>query len=375
MRLHALILLSVLGACATATTDDKDASETDTPGDTDTTTEDCYTPTGEGAVVSHFLPAGLASAVDEVSCELSDGSTSTCYRVQIAGAPSNHDVGPFCPRNIADDASTGGLWIEDNQTWDLDGAFIEGLATFYNDPTWKLYDDTTGDVNVTLTEAACAAAARPDVDPQYNNYCVECAIEDVDGGVVAEILIPRTPVARATPAQIGGTVAVGVALNGVRYDPPAPVDAILAAYTIAAFDDCGGHVNLVNGYHYHAATGCAATVEQCDAHAPLLGYALDGYGMYAAKDAAGAAPSDLDTCLGHTDDVRGYHYHVAEPGENRFLGCFHGHVAGADTTGGPGGPGGTDPIDCDDVAPGMPCCGDEVCDGPETAANCAADCG
>jgi hypothetical protein len=34
----------------------------------------------------------------------------------------------------------------------------------------------------------------------------------------------------------------------------APVDAILSNYTIAAFDDCGGHINPFEGYHHHAAS-------------------------------------------------------------------------------------------------------------------------
>ncbi len=33
-----------------------------------------------------------------------------------------------------------------------------------------------------------------------------------------------------------------------------------------------------------------------------------------------------------------------------------------------------EPISCDDAEPDMPCCGDDVCDGPETADNCAVDC-
>lgn len=45
-------------------------------------------------------------------------------------------------------------------------------------------------------------------------------------------------------------------------------------------------------------------------------------------------------------------------------------------TGGPGDPGGPGSAlpTCDQVSPGMPWCGDGVCDGPETDANCAADC-
>ncbi len=44
--------------------------------------------------------------------------------------------------------------------------------------------------------------------------------------------------------------------------------------------------------------------------------------------------------------------------------------------GGPGGgPGGMEPAPCDEVPPGMPCCGDGICDGPETEENCPEDCG
>jgi len=35
---------------------------------------------------------------------------------------------------------------------------------------------------------------------------------------------------------------------------------------------------------------------------------------------------------------------------------------------------GDEPVSCDDVQEGMPCCGDGVCDGSETEQNCAVDC-
>jgi hypothetical protein len=56
----------------------------------------------------------------------------------------------------------------------------------------------------------------------------------------------------------------------------------------------------------------------------MIGYALDGYGMYALADASGAEPTGLDNCRGHSDSTRGYHYHVASAGENMFIGCFKG---------------------------------------------------
>lgn len=324
-----------------------------------------------GINVTDFDAAALASPIEEVACTLTNGETTTCHRIVIKGEPNDHDVGPFCPRHIDDGAEAVGIWLESGDVYDVDGAFITGLADFYNDDNWQLYDEDTGVVRVTLTQEACEAAARPDVDPAYQNYCVECSLDDIGGGIEIEYLIPVQPVPREVPQNLSATV--GVALNGAHYDPPAPVDAILGAYTIAAFDDCGGHVNPFAGYHYHAATGCPKEVAQDDGHAPLIGYVLDGYALHAMVGDDGVEPTALDECRGHTDDKRGYHYHAASAGENMFIGCFHGEIEGAEEPGGPGGPGG-DVTLCEDVPAGSPCCGDGVCDGPETAVNCSEDC-
>jgi len=117
---------------------------------------------------------------------------------------------------------------------------------------------------------------------------------------------------------------VGVALNGVTFDPPAPTEAILSAHTLAPFDDCGGHINLHGGYHYHAHTGCSTEVEQPDNYAPMIGYALDGFALYANLDRNDKEATELDQCRGVYDEVRGYHYRVADAGSNSFINCFKG---------------------------------------------------
>lgn len=285
--------------------------------------EDVDTP---GVDPSYFLGSALVdgTSITTEDCTLSGGTETTCYRIRVTGAPGDdHDVGPFCPTSISDDASAAGIWIENDQTYDLTGEFIADLATFYDDDEWDLVNDD-GSIRVTDSQEACEAAARPDVEEKYNNYCVECDLAYYDGGVSVTFLLPTRPLKLSSAEEIDRMTTIGVALNGVRFDPPAPVDAILAAHTIAAFDDCGGHVNQVNGYHYHGATGCSHEVAQDDGHAPLLGYALDGYGMYAMLDDNGDEAADLDACRGHSDDTRGYHYHVASAGENEFIGCFHG---------------------------------------------------
>jgi hypothetical protein len=271
----------------------------------------------------YFLAAGLATPITTVSCTLSGGTATTCYRIVTVGAPSDHAVGPFCPTNISD-GSVAGMWFEGGVAYDLTGAFIANLATFYNDSRWQLYNPATGKINVTDTKAAFEAAAVPNVPLAYYNYCVEGTMAYIGGGISRTYVIPVTPVPLTSGTAAVGRSGVGVTLNGGVLDPPAPVANIKAAFDIAALDDCGGHINPFEGYHYHAATGCTTTVASTDGHAALIAYALDGYGIYALNDAGGSAATGLDVCRGHSDSTRGYHYHVASAGANMFIACFRG---------------------------------------------------
>lgn len=277
-----------------------------------------------------FLSASLAEDVSIVPCTLSDGSTVDCYQIVAASDPSDHEMGPWCPENISDGAEAGGIWLEGGEVYDVDGAFIENMAAFYNDDTWRMYD-ADGNIYVTETQEDCANAANPNVGEEYKNFCVEC-LPSYISELTQTYLIPVTPV-RVTSGNFfgggpgGGLMTRGVAFNGIRFDGPAPTDAILGAYTLAPFDDAGGHINLNAGYHYHAATGVSTDIAQADGHAPQIGYALDGHGLYARLDTGGAEATDLDDCRGHYDDTRGYHYHVDAAGSNNFINCLSGAYA------------------------------------------------
>ncbi|MEM7760061.1 MAG: hypothetical protein AAF298_18335, partial [Cyanobacteria bacterium P01_A01_bin.40] len=57
----------------------------------------------------------------------------------------------------------------------------------------------------------------------------------------------------------------------------------------------------------------------------MIGYALDGFPMYANLDKEGKEASNLDQCRGvYDEEVRGYHYRVADAGSNSFINCFKG---------------------------------------------------
>lgn len=136
-------------------------------------------------------------------------------------------------------------------------------------------------------------------------------------------LIPTQPIPAERPGRVRTT---GIALDGAELSGPAPVENILEGYTIAAFDDCGGHINVHQGYHYHAATECLEAPVGEDGYAPLIGFAADGYAIYALKDAEGREAESLDECRGTTDAVRGYHYRAASASENMLIGCLHGEA-------------------------------------------------
>ncbi len=276
--------------------------------------------TAAGPDVSLFLSGALAGGVTTEPCTLSGGAATTCYRITVAGLPVDHAVGPFCPPTISSTAADGGIWFDGAGLYDVDGEFIEGLASLYGDDNWRLYD-VDGNVNVTDTPEAFEGAARPDVAPQYRNHCVEGRVAWLPGGqpVTATALIPTLPVPAVAPTS--NARFLGVTLNGVRIDGSAPVGDILRAYTIAAFDDCGGHFNPVEGYHLHAAMGCSGI--EAAGHGRHFAYALDGYAVFTPL----AAASDLDRCGGHASDLLGYHYHAAPAAENVVVRCLAGQIA------------------------------------------------
>ena len=311
--------------------------------------KDAETPVG-AVDPSLFIEGAIVGDVETVDCTLSGGTKTTCYRITIAGAPADPDTspeGPFCPPTIKSGAEEGGTWIDGKGTvYDVDGKFIENLATLYKDKEWQMYNVKTGKVTIITSARGCEVAGNPRPIPGFNNFCLECPLEEIGGGIHKTVLIPTTPVPAAKPTEIRGRSNTGVTLNGVLLGPPAPLAMILSSHSLGVFDDCGAHANPHEGYHYHAANGCSELGIQKDGHSPMIGYALDGYAIYAKKDKSTVEAIGLDECGGETDDVRGYHYHASAPGKNQIFGCYMGEKGsfeGEPEGGGPGGPGGPRP--------------------------------
>ncbi len=337
MPLAAVLLLS---SCGGSSTDDSTSTST-------TDSSDSTSTTASAVDTTLFLDDALAEEPTTEDCTLSGGTETTCYRITVSGYPADHEVGPFCPKTITDGADAGGLWFDGDNLYDLTGQFIEDLATTYDDDGWKMYDED-GNVLVTETAEEFEAAARPDVDPDLQNHCIEGKLAWLENGepITSEVLIPTTPVAADTSAEPQGNQ--GVTLDGVVIAASAPVSAILGAYTIAAFDDCGAHFNPVEGYHMHGAVGCSEVGEAAEDDTPMFGYAMDGHPVHSPYE-EGETPDDLDQCNGHTTEADGYHYHANPAAENQVIACLVGETAESeDGAGAPPGDGAGPPGDDQD---------------------------
>lgn len=128
-------------------------------------------------VSEFFAAADIVAGPDVVDCTLSQGEQTECFSITLAADPQTYTPGPWCPTHVSDGAEAGGIWFLDGETVDVDGEFITKLAEIYGDTNWQLYDADTGAIRYTGTLEECEAAARPDVDPAYQNYCVQCLPE------------------------------------------------------------------------------------------------------------------------------------------------------------------------------------------------------
>jgi hypothetical protein len=121
---------------------------------------------------------------------------------------------------------------------------------------------------------------------------------------------------------------IGTALNGVVFFNPFEMGGLNAVegYSEVWLDACCGHPQQTGVYHYHKYPSCVKSpfADDGKAHSPILGFAFDGFPLYGPYESEGSQAMELtgehalDACNGHTDSLRGYHYHVT-PGRFPYL--------------------------------------------------------
>jgi len=140
--------------------------------------------------------------------------------------------------------------------------------------------------------------------------------------------LPADPTAAGSPSCTSGG-PIGVLTDGVvLFNALDGQGRDAAAHEV--LDSCGGHPEMTSTYHHHEVPSCI--LDQATGRSTLVGYATDGYGIYAERDPRGdlLTNASLDACHGRTSTVtwngkkkKLYHYDATL--EYPYtVGCFHG---------------------------------------------------
>ncbi len=141
------------------------------------------------------------------------------------------------------------------------------------------------------------------------------------------LTLPADPEPASAPSCVPMGM-IGVALNGVAIFN-ALDDGGRDAVAHEVQDLCNGHPQMAGEYHYHGPSPCLPGETE---NATLIGYALDGFGIYSIYDANGTelTNADLDACHGRVSPVmwngtRVAIYHYVLTREYPYtIGCFKG---------------------------------------------------
>jgi len=228
-------------------------------------------------------------------------------------------------------AQSVGPWIDAaNGTWNL-----EAKAAVVGAIDWPNAADgftTNGNSRVLTTNdlPANAATGNFPISPSDPAFQYDANPNSIRPQSFAWT-VPATPQPVVTPTCTG-LGPIGVMTNGVvLFNALDAAGRDAGAHEVQ--DSCGGHPQQSGVYHYHDVSPCLQPQSTSEAgSSTLVGYALDGYGIYVERDAQGNLPvdADLDACHGRTSTVMWdggpvtiYHYDatIEYP---YVIGCFRG---------------------------------------------------
>lgn len=153
-----------------------------------------------------------------------------------------------------------------------------------------------------------------------------------------DIVLPVTPTLAATPRCLTGG-PIGILSDGVYlFDALDAEGRDAGAHEV--LDSCQGHPAPGDIYHHHQVPSCILDNDTAPDSSTLVGYAMDGFGIYVERDANGnlLTNANLDACHGRTSEVMWdgqlvnmYHYDATL--EYPYtVGCFMGTVGAVTST-------------------------------------------
>jgi hypothetical protein len=219
--------------------------------------------------------------------------------------------------------------------------FVEGTVDWGNIPKFKTWvegserrfkgngipNHPTGIFPVQKGTAAYDYYSKAPAPPYKSAAEIPVAQYDLD------ISVPANPVLADKPYCIDALVTGVVTQTGAPWHANiAYADVWVDPIAGLPVDQCWGHP-YNKEYHYHGYSWkCIPNQGSADAHSPLFGYAMDGFGVYGPRGDNGKllTNDDLDECHGHVGKINWdgaekemYHYHV----NNEYPygpGCYRG---------------------------------------------------
>ena len=268
----------------------------------------------------------LAAPIQAHPLPLGDGKVSTTPRVGYLMSCVQHWRGRG--------AVHGGPWIQ-GSSWDpSQKPSVEGNVSW---PDHRISITVQGDERVissnNLPDHPTGMFPISPSDPVYRYDTNPNAIE-------TQNILLRLPV---HPDVAAAPSCVPMGMIGFATDGAAVYNAVddggIDAVAHEVQDKCSGHPQHHGQYHYHGPSSCMPNEKTSG----LVGYALDGFGIYGMKDRETGRilhDDDLDACHGTTSPViwdgklvTMYHY-VLTAEYPYTIGCFRGTPVSSGFAGG-----------------------------------------
>ncbi len=222
----------------------------------------------------------------------------------------------------------GNVWYPSKKDVSVSGSVLWGNAEFdlHLDGNERIIETN----NLPLQHATgIYPIAQSDDAYEYDRNPNSIVEQDIS------VSLPRNPSLSDAPSCLDRG-PIGIMLSGVPiYNALDEGGRDAVAHEIQ--DSCQGHPQQQGQYHYHSESNCLEDAPAEGEHSALMGYALDGFGIYGKHGEEGTElhTQDLDICHGHTHEIAWdgeikemYHYHFTED-YPYSLGCFMGIVPSA----------------------------------------------
>lgn len=267
------------------------------------------------AVAAAFFSAMAILPLMAHDLPLGDGRLSTTPRVGYLMS---------CVQNFPQRAPHSGPWIQGDEWNPADKPVVQGSVEW---PTHRI------SISIENGQRIISANSLPDhatgifpISPSDPAYQYDHNPNSIRPQHIL-LRLPLNPQVAAHPSCVPMGM-IGFSTDGVAiYNAVDASGRDAAAHEIQ--DKCNGHPQHMGQYHYHSPSPCMPN----EMSSGLVGYALDGFGIYGMKDPVTGkilSDRDLDACHGTTgpvmwDGKKVTMYHYVLTAEYPYtIGCFRG---------------------------------------------------